>query len=151
MLSKLFSCGESYRSVFCVRYPVCCGHAFLSFWLIIHDSPRCCIPTKKERFVARLLITDSCLPLPLCKVGLIISSRLKRFCAHYFPGMSSLSDTCPSLRVAAAVFADVAEVFSRGTDLIRVDSTLLHAGSCHTISHVGEDNPSLAASTQTMW
>lgn len=50
----------------------------------------------------------------------------------------------------AAGIANVAEVFNRGTDLITVDGTLLHAGSCHIISHVGEDSPLLAASTQGM-
>lgn len=51
------------------------------------------------------------------------------------------------MAAAAAGIASIAEVFSRGTDLISVDGTLLHAGSCHIISHVGEDNPLLAAST----
>lgn len=36
-------------------------------------------------------------------------------------------------------------------NLISVDEILLHAGSCHIISHVGEKNASLAASTQALW
>lgn len=51
---------------------------------------------------------------------------------------------------AADGIASVAELFSRGRGLISVDGTRLHAGSCHIISNVGEDNPSLAASTQAM-
>lgn len=53
---------------------------------------------------------------------------------------------------AAVVSENAAEVLNRGTDLISADLSLLHAGSCHAISHEGEDNPSLvASSTQTMW
>lgn len=51
---------------------------------------------------------------------------------------------------SAPSVASVVEVFSRGTDLISVDGTPLHAASCQIISHVGEDNPSLAAQTQAM-
>lgn len=124
---------------------VFCGMAFLSFWLTTRGLRRCCMPTRKGWF-ASLWNIDRCL---------LSSSKLRHFCTPYLSDMSSLSATSPSLWVAAAaaaaVSADVAEVFSRGTDLISPDPTLLHAGSCHTISHVGEDNPSLAASTQTMW
>lgn len=61
--------------------------------------------------------------------------QIKAFCTHHLSDMSSLSVTSLSLWVAtaaAAVSADVAEVFSRGTDLISPDPTPTRwVLSCH--------------------
>lgn len=65
------------------------------------------------------------------------------------PLSSLLAASCRRLRAtaAAAAAAASAKVLSRETDLISADPSLLHAGSCHAISHAGEDNPSPVASS----
>lgn len=50
---------------------------------------------------------------------------------------------------AAAGLASVVLMLQRGADLISLDGSLLYAGCCHIISHVGEDENSLAAQTQS--